>query len=124
MLPYLAVRGTRPGPLFVTEKGMPLTRQIFSSKIDNVLTRLHIDPIQYNTHSFRIGAATTAAQACIADSHFKTLGRWKSDAFQRYVYKDASTGTSWTILSACFSQFTLTAPKETPLQARFTCFNE
>ena len=85
MLPYLAVRGTRPGPLFVTEKGMPLTRQIFSSKIDNVLMRLHIDPIQYNTHSFWIDATTTAAQACIADYHIKTLGRWKSDAFQRYI---------------------------------------
>ena len=64
---------------------MPLTRQIFSSKIDNVLMRLHIDPIQYITHSFQIGAATTAAQARIADSHIKILGRWKSDGFQRYI---------------------------------------
>ena len=73
MLPYLAVRETRPRPLFVTEKGMPFTCQIFSSKIDNVLRRLHIDSIQYNTHSFGIGAATTAAQARIADSHNNTL---------------------------------------------------
>ena len=85
---------------------MSLTRQIFSSKIDNVLTRLHIGPSQYNTHSFRIGAATPVAQTHIADSHIKTLGRWKSDAFQSYVYKDASTGAGWTILSACFSQST------------------
>ena len=74
MLPYLAVRGIRPGPLFATEKGMLLTRQIFSSKVDNVLMKLHIDPSQYNTHSFWIGAASTAAQDRIVDSHIKRLG--------------------------------------------------
>lgn len=85
ILPYLAARGARAGPLFVTEKGKVLTRQIFSNKIDTVLEQLQIDPSYYNTHSFRIGAATTAAQARISEAHIKTLGRWRSDAYQRYI---------------------------------------
>ena len=39
----------------------------------------------YNTHSFRIGAATTARQANIPDAIIKMLGRWKSDAYQSYI---------------------------------------
>lgn len=85
ILPYLAVRGTQPGPLFITNDGKYLTRLLFSTRIDALLESLHVDTSQYNTHSFRIGAATTAAQAHIPETHIKTLGRWRSDAYQRYI---------------------------------------
>ena len=44
-----------------------------------------MDKGSYNTHSFRIGAATSAIEAGISDVQVKMLGRWKSDAYQRYV---------------------------------------
>jgi len=85
ILPYLARRGVRTGPLFPTEHGQGLTRQDFCTAINSILTELQLNCNQYNSHSFRIGAATTAAQANIPEAYIKMLGRWQSDAYQRYI---------------------------------------
>ena len=85
ILPYLAQRGNRPGPLFVYQDGRMLTRHLFSTAVDKLLTELHMDKRLYNTHSFRIGAATSAIQANIPEVHVQMLGRWKSQAYKRYV---------------------------------------
>ena len=45
----------------------------------------------YAGHSFRIGAATTAAHQGIHDSLIKTLGRWESAAYTRYIRMAPST---------------------------------
>ncbi len=39
----------------------------------------------YAGHSFRIGAATTAATQGLQDSLIKTLGRWESAAYTLYI---------------------------------------
>ena len=85
ILPYLAIRGTHLGPLFIFEDGRSLIRHRFSSALNGLLNQLHMDTQSYNTHSFRIGAATTARQANIPDPIIKMLGRWKSHAYQSYI---------------------------------------
>ena len=44
-----------------------------------------MDHRQFNTHSFRIGAATSAKHAGVSDLHLQALGRWRSDAYLKYV---------------------------------------
>ena len=63
ILPYLVLRGNHPGPLFMFEDCKSLTRHRFSIELNNILQKLHPDKHLYNTHSFHIGAATSARQA-------------------------------------------------------------
>ena len=85
LLPYMAVRGNQEGPLFIMADGRRLTCQLFSDSLDNILASLRLDSGEYNTHSFRIGAATSASEAGIPDSTIMMLGRWQSNAYQRYI---------------------------------------
>ena len=63
MTAYLAFRSPQPGPLFVFESGTPLSRTELLKLIHQTLQDAGIDPTLYNGHSFRIGEATTAANA-------------------------------------------------------------
>ena len=44
-----------------------------------------LDPSRYKGHSFRIGAASYAADRGFSDAQIRMLGRWKSNAFLRYL---------------------------------------
>jgi hypothetical protein len=39
----------------------------------------------YSGHSFRVGAATTAARAGLCQATIKMLGRWESSAYKRFI---------------------------------------
>ena len=85
ILPYLVARGTKPGPLFLTTDGLPLKWQKFHNCLSTLLKNIGLPASQYNTHSFRIGAATSAKDAGILDTHIQMLGRWRSSAYQQYI---------------------------------------
>ena len=55
------------------------------AKVKEVLGELGYPAREYSGHSFRAGAATTAAAVGFQDSLIKTLGRWESTAYQLYV---------------------------------------
>ena len=82
---YLVSRGSLQGPFFLDEDGKPLTKPDFVRRLRDILQSLGIPTNQYAGHSFRIGAATTAAMVGIEDSVIQMLGRWHSAAFLRYV---------------------------------------
>ena len=91
MLGYLVARGSSPGPLFRFADGRYLTRDRFVSALKAALRECGIDSSLYAGHSFRIGAATTAAMHGLQDSLIKTLGRWDSSAYTVYIQTPRST---------------------------------
>ena len=85
MLAYMALRGPGDGPLFRFQDRRPLTRQRLVTAIRAALAKAGLKPEDYAGHSFRIGAATTAAACGVPIATIKTLGRWKSEAYQTYI---------------------------------------
>ena len=75
-----------PGPLFRLSNGHLLTRSSISTMTKSLLRAADVDPGSYSSHSYRIGAATAAADAGLPDHLIKTLGRWRSNAYQTYIH--------------------------------------
>ena len=72
-------------PLFLTRGDLPLTRPYFLSLLRESLAKLGVSPLSYAGHSFRIGAATTAAASGLQDWLIRALGRWTSDCYKIYI---------------------------------------
>ena len=85
LLQYLAIRPPGDGHLFITEQGIPLTKALFIQRVKDALGQAGMDTSRYKGHSFRIGAATTAAASGLNEGVIKTLGRWSSSAYQAYI---------------------------------------
>ena len=97
---YLMMRGGAPGPLLMHRDSSRLTRSYFVSKTRTALSELgYCNTNRFSGHSFRAGAATTAAAMKVEDSIIKTLGRWESAAYLLYVRipKEELKGISHTI---------------------------
>ena len=75
LLAYLAIRSSSPGPLLIFQDGTPLSRQQLVAHQHSALARIGVDGANYAGHSFRIGAASTAARAGFSDTFIQTLGR-------------------------------------------------
>ena len=85
MADYLSIRGTSSGPLFHLQQGEPLRRKKLVEIMQGALAAKGYDTTQYCGHSFRIGAATTAAKNGLQDNVIKLLGRWESSSYQLYI---------------------------------------
>ena len=92
VLEYVRVRQDEPGPFFVSRVKTPVTKAWLVQQVRHVLRSLGLPQDDYAGHSFRIGAATSAALAGIEDSTIQALGRWR-------VRHSSSTcgypGSSW-----------------------------
>ena len=72
--------------------GTPLTRAVFTQHIQRALTETGVaNSSRFMSHSFRIGAATTAAEVGVPAWLIKTMGRWSSDAYQQYIRTPLAT---------------------------------
>jgi len=73
-------------PLFSFMADSKLSRQFFACQLKLSLKWAGLSQQNYKSHSFRIGAATTAAMAGISEEKkIQQMGRWKSSAFKKYI---------------------------------------
>lgn len=82
---YCSMRGTTPGALFCFADGSPVKTSHFTQQLRQALHFCGLDSSKYKSHSFRIGAASSAADNGLSDAQIRHLGRWKSDAFKLYI---------------------------------------
>ena len=74
------------GPLFCYSNGTPSSRSQFTKELRALLAQgAGINIADYAGHSFRIGAATTAASKGLPHWLIQTLGRWSSDCHLRHI---------------------------------------
>lgn len=87
LMQYLSKRkhDSSSQPLFFFMDGVPVSRQFFT-ELWLALSFCNLNLHQYQTHSFRIGAATTAADRFVTEHQIQQMGRWKSNAFKRYIH--------------------------------------
>ena len=83
MLAYLESRTLFPttGPLFTFQSASFRTRGRLTNQTRLLLSKGGLNSGEFAGHSFRIGAATTAASANLPLWLIKVLGRWSSDCF-------------------------------------------
>ena len=82
---YIAIRGPHGSAFFRHFDSSPLTRHQFNATLKRVLTFCELPVAFYSSHSFRIGAATSAAMAGVPDACIQTMGRWASNTHRRYI---------------------------------------
>ena len=81
----LAHSSGQHGPVFQSRAGLQLTRPWLNALIRELVSRMGQPPERYSFHSFRIGAASTAAAAGVPDWKIQALGRWSSDCYRCYI---------------------------------------
>ena len=69
-------------PLFSFIDGTPISRQYFTHQLQTALAFCNLSLQSYHTHSFRIGAASTAASQVFTEIQIQNMGRWNSNAFR------------------------------------------
>ena len=82
---YISVRGSGQGIFFQLPQARVVTKAWFVDQLRSVLVSLGLPKELYAGHSFRIGAATTAAMAGVEDATIQILGRLQSAAYLQYV---------------------------------------
>ena len=92
MVEYLSYRRSEgTAPLFQRASGVTITRQYLVTKVRGLLIAAGVPRAQeYGGHSFRIGAATSAAACGIPEWQIRALGRWQSDCVLRYIRSNPS----------------------------------
>lgn len=87
---FLRMRGQINGNLFCHLHGKPILRSQFTDVLNATLNSIGLSPSFYKGHSFRIGASSWAQSLGKSDAQIRSLGRWKSNAFLKYIRNEVA----------------------------------
>lgn len=79
-----AIPGKANQPLFMDEKGKPITYSTFLGNLRKFLKRAGYKEKLFAGHSFRRGAVELAYKARVNPSLIKVYGDWSSNCYERY----------------------------------------
>ena len=85
LLRFLEARGDSQGAIFIPDDRSPVSRSWFSAQLSSAIKLCGLNPSVYKGHSFRIGAASHAAERGMSDAQIRILGCWKSNPFLKYI---------------------------------------
>ena len=80
----------RQAPVFSFQSGRLLTRSAVISLLRDIVRLVGLPFHSLKGHTFRVGAASTAAAVGLPDWLIKIMGRWSSDCYRLYI-----RSTSW-----------------------------
>ena len=85
---YLELRGPYESDeesLFIFRDMKPVTAEVARRVLRKAIQNLHLNPLFYDMHSFRIGRSTDLAKMNYTIDEIKHLGRWKSNVVYKYI---------------------------------------
>jgi hypothetical protein len=91
---FIAVRPTQARPFLCHFDSNPLTRYEFQAMLKKVKSFTGLANQRITSHSFRIGAATTAAAKGWSQEAIQSSGRWRNESYRRYIRPTAATNTN------------------------------
>jgi len=91
ILEYIESRSAAAGIFFKSTEALPVLKAWFLEQLRSIIATAGLPSQDYAGHSFRIGAATTAALAGMEDSMIQTLGGWHSGAFLHNIRTPSKT---------------------------------
>jgi site-specific recombinase XerD len=94
---YKQYRLSKPktnGFAFINKDKTPVTRQQIADTLQKLMKTISHTPKHFNTHSFRIGKATDMANKGYSYAQISMLGRWRSNAFLKYIKPTIIHGTN------------------------------
>ena len=83
-------------PMFRKEDGSAFTTDDIRDIVRICMQAAGEDPLEFGTHSLRIGGATALFAAGADPIHIRTMGRWSSDCWRIYVRACFQQTMQWT----------------------------
>lgn len=82
---FFTIRKPESGALFSFMDNTPVSRSFFTTQLRASAQFAGLPHSNIKGHSFRIGAATTAASMGIPEEKIQLMGRWSSNAYKKYI---------------------------------------